>query len=333
MSLQHFYLRDQVLADEEAPAFPLRLSPDDAKHARVLRLAPGEHIAVVDAAQDYFACEITAFDDAVPVVRIAQRLDDDERPSVMLVQGLAKGDKMETVIRHATELGVAAFVPLACERSIVRLDARKGAARRQRWRAIAKSAAMQSGQPAVPDVGEPAALGETCALLEHAAAVLVCWEEAPGTSRLEKALDRALGDRALPRTRASPWWWAPKGGLTSARWMRFWPATRVRRSCRWARPSCARRPPASWRPRSSCTSWAARARRARSAGTHVRPCRNRVESRRGGAARRLRGRGGQSPTSSWSTRARSPARPRRRRARLAPRGVARTIAPADWSSW
>ena len=93
MSLQHFYLHDQVLADEGALTFPLRLSPDDAKHARVLRLAPGEHIAVVDAAQDYFECEIAAFDDAVPV-RIAQRLDDEERPLVMLVQGLAKGDKM-----------------------------------------------------------------------------------------------------------------------------------------------------------------------------------------------------------------------------------------------
>ena len=151
MSLQHFYLHDQVLADEGAPTFPLRLSPDDAKHARVLRLAPGEHIAVVDAAQDYFECEIAAFDDAVPVVRIAQRLDDEERPLVMLVQGLAKGDKMETVIRHATELGVSAFVPMSCERSIVRLDARKAAARTQRWRAIAKSAAMQSGQRACPE--------------------------------------------------------------------------------------------------------------------------------------------------------------------------------------
>ena len=158
MSLQHFYLHDQVLADEGAPTFPLRLSPDDAKHARVLRLAPGEHIAVVDAAQDYFECEIAAFDDAVPVVRIAQRLDDEERPLVMLVQGLAKGDKMETVIRHATELGVSAFVPMSCERSIVRLDARKAAARTQRWRAIAKSAAMQSGQRACPEVGEPMAL-------------------------------------------------------------------------------------------------------------------------------------------------------------------------------
>ena len=214
MSLQHFYLHDQVLADEGAPTFPLRLSPDDAKHARVLRLAPGEHIAVVDAAQDYFECEIAAFDDAVPVVRIAQRLDDEERPLVMLVQGLAKGDKMETVIRHATELGVSAFVPMSCERSIVRLDARKAAARTQRWRAIAKSAAMQSGQPAVPEVREPAGLGETCALLETAAAVLVCWEEAPSASRLDVALDRALGGGPAAQGARVVVVVGPEGGLT-----------------------------------------------------------------------------------------------------------------------
>lgn len=208
MSLQHFYLHDQVLADEGAPTFPLRLSPDDAKHARVLRLAPGEHIAVVDAAQDYFECEIAAFDDAVPVVRIAQRLDDEERPLVMLVQGLAKGDKMETVIRHATELGVSAFVPMSCERSIVRLDARKAAARTQRWRAIAKSAAMQSGQRACPEVGEPMALA-------HATAVLVCWEEAPLDARIEKALERGLRlDRALPENARIAVVVGPEGGLS-----------------------------------------------------------------------------------------------------------------------
>ena len=216
MSLQHFYLSDQVLADEEAAAFPLRLEADDAKHARVLRLAPGERIAVVDAAQDYFACEIVAFDDALPVVRIAQRF---ERagggPAVELVQGLAKGDKMETVIRHATELGVSAFVPMSCERSIVRLDARKAAARTQRWRAIAKSAAMQSGQRACPEVGEPMALADVCASLAHATAVLVCWEEALLDARIEKALERGLRlDRALPENARIAVVVGPEGGLS-----------------------------------------------------------------------------------------------------------------------
>ena len=56
MSLPRFFLENQVLAAETEAVFPLRLEADDAKHARVLRLAAGEHIAVIDADQDYFEC-------------------------------------------------------------------------------------------------------------------------------------------------------------------------------------------------------------------------------------------------------------------------------------
>ena len=97
MSLHRFFLDNQVIAAEKEAVFPLRLSADDARHARVLRLAPGEHVTVVDAAQDYFECEIVAFDDALPQVRIARHLDEPEAtPQVVLMQGLAKGDKVET---------------------------------------------------------------------------------------------------------------------------------------------------------------------------------------------------------------------------------------------
>lgn len=199
MSLPHFYLEDQVIASEEKREFPLRLSAADARHARVLRVAPGEHVAVVDAAQDYFECEVVDFSDALPPVRVAQRgREAPARPAIVLVQGLAKGDKMDTVVRHATELGVGAFVPLACERSVVRLDAKKAAARTERWRAVAKSAAMQSGQPALPEVSPPQGVREACALLSGAHAVLVCWEEAPQTAFLDDALEHALAVQHVP---------------------------------------------------------------------------------------------------------------------------------------
>ena len=174
MSLPRFFLENQVLAAETEAVFPLRLEADDAKHARVLRLAAGEHIAVIDADQDYFECEIVDFEDELPLVSIARHEDASEAgPQVILLQGLAKGDKMETVIRHATEVGVAAFVPLACARSIVKLDAKKAAAKTERWRAIAKSAAMQSGQARVPEVAEPVSVREAAAMLGQATAVLV----------------------------------------------------------------------------------------------------------------------------------------------------------------
>lgn len=197
MSLPHFYLDNQVLADEAAEIFPLRLAEDDAKHARVLRLAPGEHIAVIDAAQDYFECEVVSIDRDACCVRIAQKIESESNgATVVLVQGIAKGDKMDGIIRHATEIGVAGFVPFSCERSIVKLDAKKAASRTARWRAIAKSAAMQSGQTRVPEVLEPTGLAGVREMAGNATAVLVCWEEERSTS-IRRALCEAMRGRTL----------------------------------------------------------------------------------------------------------------------------------------
>lgn len=217
MSLPRFFLDEQVLAFEVEEAFALRLSKDDAKHARVLRLAPGEHVAVVDASRDYFECEIVDFSDAIPLVKIARHLDaPDEGASVLLVQGLPKGDKLESVIRHATEIGVSGFVPMKCARSIVKLDDKKAASKQDRWASIAKSAAMQSGRAYVPEVTLPKTLKEVCALLSEATAVLICWEEAPGTASLKEALQKGLkacGCECLRDARVAVVV-GPEGGLT-----------------------------------------------------------------------------------------------------------------------
>ncbi|MEG0147689.1 MAG: RsmE family RNA methyltransferase, partial [Raoultibacter sp.] len=95
-------------------------------------------------------------------------------------------------------LGVSGFVPLVCQRSIVKLDAKKAAAKTERWRAIAKSAAMQSGQNALPEVSEPHTIEEVCQLLGGATAVLICWEQAPRVARLHAALKAALGSTTTP---------------------------------------------------------------------------------------------------------------------------------------
>ena len=90
---------------------------------------------------------------------------------------LTKGDKMDDIVRHVTEVGISGFVPLSCSRSVVKLDAKKAAAKTQRWRSIAKSAAMQSGRLSVPEVSEPMTVAQAVAFLKEATAVLVCWEE------------------------------------------------------------------------------------------------------------------------------------------------------------
>ena len=194
MSLARFFLPSQVLAYEQESPFILRLSAEDEHHARVLRLAAGEHVAVVDAAQDYFECEIVSFDGAGMCVRIAAHNSDSvDRPQVCLLQGISKGDK--------TELGVTQFVPLACERSVVKLDGDKAHKRVNRWRAIAKSAAMQSGQPRIPEVTLPYRCDGVAEVLSDATCILICWEEARGIG-VPEAIAQALQLSGQPAAHA-----------------------------------------------------------------------------------------------------------------------------------
>lgn len=216
MSLPHFFLEQQILAGLDQEVFPLRLSAEDVKHANVLRLKPGEHIAVIDAVNDYFECELVAVSREGCEARIAQHLDAPERPTVLLFQGLAKGEKMDSIIRQVTEIGVAGVVPLTCERSIVKLDEKKATKRLERWRSIAKSAAMQSGRTDIPEIKEPISVKDAAAMLSQATAVLVCWEEAPQTASFKRALRAGLQHFGMPAKDARvAVVVGPEGGLTA----------------------------------------------------------------------------------------------------------------------
>ncbi len=216
MSLQHLYLDDQILSEEAADSFELRVSADDVKHLKVLRAKVGEHVAVVDAAKDYFECEFVELGGKLPLVRICRHLNAPERPELILVQGLAKGDKMETIIRHATELGVSAFIPLASSRCVMKLDSKKKDRKLDRWRSIARSAAQQSGQPFVPEVLSPMSVLQSAEALRGVTAVLVCWEEAPTSKSIREALDRGLvSHKILPADARVALVVGPEGGLSS----------------------------------------------------------------------------------------------------------------------
>lgn len=213
MSLPHFFLEHQVLSKETESPFELHLAADDIKHARVLRLAAGEHVAVVDANSDYFECEVVSFEDKSLKVSIAQHLDAPSRPSVVLVQGLAKGDKMDTIVRHATEVGIEEFVPLICSRSVVKLDKKKACSKVDRWKLIAKSASMQSGRSSMPRVSAPLSVADAVAYLRDVDALIVCWEEADLTEDLSRALcDLPLSNKQRPVRIAVVV--GPEGGLT-----------------------------------------------------------------------------------------------------------------------
>jgi 16S rRNA (uracil1498-N3)-methyltransferase len=147
----------------------VKLTSEQARYlGTVLRLKPGEEVEVFDGRGARFRAwlEDSRQLDAA-VLRLAEPLPEGpvRAVDVVLVQALAKGEKMDLVVQKATEMGAARIVPLASERTVVRLDAERGSGKAERWRRVAQEAARQCGRADVPMIDEPAGWHRVLALL------------------------------------------------------------------------------------------------------------------------------------------------------------------------
>jgi 16S rRNA (uracil1498-N3)-methyltransferase len=134
---------------------------------------------------------------------------------VTWIQGYPKGDKLDVIIRQATELGVAAIWPVFTARSVPQERGDRSAARLERWRRIAEEAARQCGRADVPALRGPTGLDEALAALPPGGLRIVAWESSadalarvlpPGAggpvaalAGPEGGLDRAEVDRCAER--------------------------------------------------------------------------------------------------------------------------------------
>ncbi|MDD2534785.1 MAG: 16S rRNA (uracil(1498)-N(3))-methyltransferase [Eubacteriales bacterium] len=131
------------------------INGEEARHiASVLRLEPGDPLVLCDGARTDYSARITAIDKVTVTVEILDRQPSQtESPlDITLYQGLPKSDKLDEIIQKAVELGVSRIVPMACERSVARVDARDAARKAERWQKIALAAAKQCGRGLVPIV-------------------------------------------------------------------------------------------------------------------------------------------------------------------------------------
>lgn len=139
------------------------LPDDEARHARVRRLAPDEAVALTDGAGWSAIGEVATIDRTQVVIRITAvrpARDGESRLDLTLAIGLLKADKLDTVIEHATELGVTRIQPFASTHTL----GRPSPSRQARWPAIARSAAKQCGRSVVPAVAEPIAFADVLQL-------------------------------------------------------------------------------------------------------------------------------------------------------------------------
>ncbi len=112
--------------------------------------------------------------------------------AITLAQSVPKGDKMDAIVRAATELGVARVVPIVTARTIVRLDDARASDRVRRWRRVAIEATKQCGRAVVPEVEPPRRLVDFVASAGADGLRLCLWEGA--TRALGAVLD--AGERS-----------------------------------------------------------------------------------------------------------------------------------------
>jgi 16S rRNA (uracil1498-N3)-methyltransferase len=152
---------------------------DDGHHlARVRRLRVGESVTAADADGRWRPYEVAAVSGhTLDLVAVGDaRPEPRGTPRIAVAFALTKGEKPERVVAQLTELGVDRIVPVVARRSVVQWDeARRGAAV-ERFRRVAREAAMQSHRVILPVVEEidslPSLVGHPAVLIAEAGAGL-----------------------------------------------------------------------------------------------------------------------------------------------------------------
>src|SRR5579875_419706 len=130
----------------------LEIAGEQGHHfARVLRSRVGEPV-VVASKDGPFLAEIIAVDNKIGQISVTIQNpypSHEAKRQVLVIQGIAKGDKMDTIVQKCTEVGVSALIVYAAKRSVVQLG-KKSAQKVERWQKIAAEAAGQAQRDVIP---------------------------------------------------------------------------------------------------------------------------------------------------------------------------------------
>lgn len=150
-----------------------------SRHARVLRLKEGTSIRLFDGSgREADARILSTADEAVTCEAGLPSDQPFAGPRVVLVQALPKGSKLESIVRMATELGVAEVHLATSGRTVAQPDEKRATKRAERLARIAIEAARQAGRAHVPEILPPAELMDVAARAPEAASRVVLWERA-----------------------------------------------------------------------------------------------------------------------------------------------------------
>ncbi|MCR4956531.1 MAG: 16S rRNA (uracil(1498)-N(3))-methyltransferase [Lachnospiraceae bacterium] len=194
--MYQFFVKEQQISEQK-----VYIEGNDYNHLKnVVRMKVGEtfRVSTLDSNKNYM-CSLKGFENERAVGEI---LSEDEsgtelKGSIVLFQGLPKGDKMELIIQKAVELGVHEIVPVRMKNCVVKLDEKKAKAKVARWNAISLAAAKQSKRSLVPTVHEVVSLKEAMELGKSNEINLVPYENEEGIQGSKNVLSQIEPQHAV----------------------------------------------------------------------------------------------------------------------------------------
>ncbi len=203
--MNRFFVKKDDIRDNSA-----LITGEDLKHiSKVLRMAPGDKVMLCDGEGYQYLAEISEITKDCVRLEIlnGERCAAEPSRRITLYQGLPKGDKMELIVQKCVELGISEIVPVAAERSIVKIKPGEFGGKRTRYQRVAYEAAKQCGRGRIPEVADLTTF-KVADMTRHDL-IIIAYEDEKGTTL--KSLLRAnmqAGDIAIVI--------GPEGGLESS---------------------------------------------------------------------------------------------------------------------
>ena len=141
----------------------IELEKEPSRHiAKARRLRAGDALCVFDGrGREALANVIDIGRDTVAVHIHSVASASRESPlAITLAIALSRGERMDTIVQKASELGARRIQPLISERTGVRLDSARLAGKREHWHKIAISACEQCGRNHIPLIHTAAPLAD-----------------------------------------------------------------------------------------------------------------------------------------------------------------------------
>jgi 16S rRNA (uracil1498-N3)-methyltransferase len=146
-SMHRFFLTKGTILGDEV------IFPEEQAHQinRVLRLAVGEMVVVLDNLGSEYQVELTEASGrtARGLVCLRRAAGGEPLNRVWLYIALTQREKFELILQKCTEIGVTGFIPLISSRSMVQ-DGGEVERKRSRWERILAEAAEQGGRGRIP---------------------------------------------------------------------------------------------------------------------------------------------------------------------------------------